>query len=41
MVKWLEMLGYVAEVCEFIFWLGSSRYWKSLSVNPAVNGYLI
>ena len=43
-VKWLERLGYGAEshqkvmrLCQVFY---PSEDWKTLSVNPAVNGYL-
>ena len=35
MVKWLERLGYGAEG-----WALPCDHWKTLSVNPAINGYL-
>ena len=39
MVEWLERLDYSAESHHKVL---SSRlgFWKTLSVNPAVNGYL-
>ena len=43
MVEWLEQLGYGAESRRVALVRGSASPcgdWKSLSVNPAVNGYL-
>ena len=43
MVEWLEQLGYGAESCRKMRVRGSASPcgdWKTLSVNPAVNGYL-
>ena len=39
-VQWSEMLGYGVEGCGFKSQLGSTCNWKTLSVHPAVNGYL-
>ena len=41
MVEWLVQLGYGAASQGFESSLGFSSGWKTLSVNPAVNGYLI
>ena len=41
MVKWLGTLGYGAKGREFESQIGSTSKWKTLSVNPAVNWYLI
>ena len=43
MVEWLEQLGYVAESHRKALVQGSALPcgdWKTLSVNPAVYGYL-
>ena len=43
MVEWLEQLGYGAESCRKApvqGWALPCKDWKTLSVNPAVNGYL-
>ena len=44
--EWLETLGYEAESCQKVVRLCSgfstpSDDWKTLSVNPTVNGYLV
>ena len=43
MVEWLEWLGYGAESRRKAWirgWASPCGDWKTLSVNPAVNGYL-